>query len=165
MARSCAHHAERPAAEVLGARAYCAACREARLGATRALGSRAQPSECFARWLGDERWLALESGAAAHWLAHELGLRPPAGRPSCAAGFAIDRADVLAGRRELVGEAPRAGDLWVDLDAEGCGIVQSAQREGERGIAIAIRHLRAFPARPERADFYLQLGGRGRFFR
>jgi len=133
--------------------------------ATRTLGTRAVPSECFARWLGEERWHALDAGAAAHWLAHELRIHPAAGRPSCAAGFAIDRADVLAGRRELGGEPPRAGDLWADLDAEGCGVVQTARREGERGIAIAIRRLRLLPARPESADFYLELGGKGRFFR
>ncbi|HXX48903.1 MAG TPA: hypothetical protein VEN47_11770 [Myxococcota bacterium] len=161
----CAHHPERAAVEELGSRAYCAACRDALARATRALETRARPGECFARWLGQERWHALDSGAAAHWLAHELRIRPAAGRPTCAAGFAIERTDVLVGRRELGGDAPRAGDLWLDLDAEGCGIVETARREGERGIAIAIRRLRLLPARPETADFYLQLGGKGRFFR
>ena len=115
--------------------------------------------------MGDDRWLALESGAAAHWLAHELRAIASPGRPACAAGFAIERADLLATRRELGREPPRAGDLWADLDAEGCGIVVNSRRDESAGIAITVRHLHPLPAREESADFYLQLGGRGRFFR
>jgi len=161
----CAHHPEREGAETLGARAYCASCRDARALATRGLELRAQPSACFATYAGDELWLALPRGAPAHWLAHELDVRAPVARPACAAGYAIERSDVLGGRREVRGEPPRRSDLWVDIDAEGCGVVVRAQPDETRGFSISIRHLRPSPARESSDDFYLQLGGRGRFFR
>jgi hypothetical protein len=161
----CAHHPDRPAAETLGARAYCASCRDARGLATRGLELRARPADCFASYAGGDRWLAFPRGESAHWLAHELGVRAPPGRRGCAAGFAIERADVLAGRRELRGEPPRAADLWVDLDAEGCGIVMRVEPHETRGFSISVRYLQALAAREMHADFYLQLGARGRFFR
>jgi len=161
----CAHHPEKAGVERLGARVYCASCRDARALATRGLELRAQPSTCFATYAGSGRWLALLHGAPAHWLAHQLGTRAAAARPGCAAGFAVERGDVLAGRHVLHGEPPRAGDLWVDNDAEGCGIVVRAQRHETRGFSISIRHLQPLPARESSDDFYLQLGGRGRFFR
>ena len=130
----------------------------------RALAVSALPSDCFAAPAGDADWRPLARGAAAHWLAHELGQWAPLGRPACAAGFAIERGDLLHGRRPAVGP-PRAGDLWLDLDAEGCGVVASVRAHEARGIAIAIRHLHPLPARPELRDFYLDLAGRGRFFR
>lgn len=87
------------------------------------------------------------------------------GRPACAAGFAVDRADVIGSRRELRGEPPCKADLWVDLDPDGCGMVVRAARDESRGFAISIRHLQGPPARESTDDFYLQLAGRGRFFR
>lgn len=164
-APSCAHHPERPAVEALGARAYCAGCRDARALATRGLELHARPSECFATYAGADRWHALARGGPAHWLAHELGVRAALARPACAAGFAIERADVLAGKSELRGEPPRRADLWVDLDAEGCGVVVRVERHETRGFSISIRHLRPLSARESIDDFYLQLGGRGAFFR
>lgn len=151
--------------ETLGARSYCAGCREARGLATRGLEIRANPAACFASYAGADRWLALAGGESPHWLAHQLQVRAPPGRPACAAGFAVARADLLAGRRELRGEPPRAEDLWVDLDAQGCGIVARVQPHETRGFSISIRHLQALPARESHVDFYLQLGARGRFFR
>jgi hypothetical protein len=109
--------------------------------------------------------MPLTSGAAAHWLAHRLGVLARPGRPGCAAGFALDRADVIGARREVRNEPPRSSDLWVDLDAEGCGVVVRAQRDETRGFSISIRRLQAAPARETTDDFYLQLAGRGRFFR
>jgi hypothetical protein len=164
-ASHCAIHRERPAVETLGARSYCAECRDARLGATQRLELRAIPSDCFASHLGAGRWLAFQRGAPAHWLAHQLGVRARPERPACAAGFAVERADLLAGRSRVSGEPPRAGDLWVDLDAEGCGLVCRSQRDETRGFAISIRHLCATPARELHSDFYLDLAARGTFFR
>ena len=125
---------------------------------------RALPSECFASPVGGDAWRALASGAPAHWLAHELGVRAPIGRPACAAGFAIERRD-LVGRRRPIASAPRRGDLWVDLDDEGCGVVAGVSADSSRGLSIAIRHLHPLPARAALGDFYLQMNGRGSFFR
>jgi len=162
--RACARHPDRSAAEALGARAYCAACRDARELAVRAIAVSALPSACFAAPVGEADWRPLASGAAAHWLGHELGAPAPPGRPACAAGLAVERGDLLLGRRPATG-SPRAGDLWIDLDAEGCGLVASVRPHDARGIAIAIRHLHRLPARVETRDFYLDFAGRGRFFR
>lgn len=162
---ACTNHPDRPAVERLGSRRYCAACRDSRLQVTRLLVMRAQPSECFASYAGAERWLPLTRGAPAHWLAHQLGAGARPGRPACAAGYALERAELLAGRKAVQGEAPRAGDLWVDLDAEGCGLVVSCQRHETRGFSIAVRYLEPLSARESLVDFYLQLAARGRFFR
>jgi hypothetical protein len=43
--------------------------------------------------------------------------------------------------------------------------VVNSRRDESAGIAITVRHLELLPAREESADFYLKLGGRGRFFR
>jgi hypothetical protein len=126
---------------------------------------RAQPAGCFARFIGGERWLALEAGGAAHWLAHELSARAPAGVTGCAAGLAVHAADVLATWRPVLGGPPRSGDVWVDLDGLACGLVASVAPDPERGLAITIRHLRSAPARVCIEDFYFQLHGRGRFLR
>ncbi|HTO69756.1 MAG TPA: hypothetical protein VMR31_07835 [Myxococcota bacterium] len=72
---------------------------------------------------------------------------------------------MVAARKEVKGAPPRAGDLWLDLDPEGCGIVVISRPDEARGFAILIRHLQALPAREVHSDFYLELGGRGRFFR
>jgi len=159
------NHAEREAVESLGLRAYCAECRTSRAEATCGSELRARPSECFATYAGAGRWLSPARGASAHWLAHELGQAAQPGRPACAAGFALERAELLLGRRELVRELPRPTDLWVDLDAEGCGVVVRVQRDETRGFAIAIRHLRPLPALELHSDFHGQLGARGSFFR
>jgi hypothetical protein len=161
----CANHPDRPAVERLGFQSYCAACRDALAAVTRSPALRALPRECFASYGGAERWLPLARGAPAHWLAHELGVRAQLGRAGCAAGHSLDRADLLAGRREVRGEPPRRGDLWVDLDAEGCGLVVAVQHAETRGFAISIRHLEPVSARDRVADFYAQLTARGRFFR
>ena len=130
----------------------------------RALELSALPSECFALPAGTDDWRPLARGAAAHWLAHELARLAPLGRPACAAGFAVERADLLLGRRPVEGP-PRAGDLWLDLDPEGCGVVASVRPDAARGLSIAIRRLHRLPARSELRDFYLDFAGRGRFFR
>ena len=70
----------------------------------------------------------------------------------------------MGSRRPVTG-APRAGDLWVDLDAEGCGVVASVRPDPDRGFAIAIRHLHPLSARTATGDFYLQFAARGGFFR
>ena len=129
----------------------------------RAAALHALPSECFATPAG-EGWRPLTTGAAAHWLAHELGVRAPHGRPACAAGFALERDDLIGSRQPVRGP-PRAGDLWLDLDPERCGVVASVRPDPDRGFAIAIRHLHPLPARPATGDFYLQFAARGQFFR
>lgn len=121
--------------------------------------------ECCATALGAPAWRTLAGSGAAHWLAHELKLRPLPPHARCAAGFAVRPAALLVGRRELVRELPRAGDLWLDLDDDGCGLVVVARRgEGEE-VEISIRGpvdaTRGVAAR----DFYRDLSGRGRFFR
>jgi hypothetical protein len=92
-------------------------------------------------------------------------VRAPTGRPSCAAGYALESAPLLAARRALAGVPPRPGDLWLDLDGSDCGLVAAVTPDPDRGLAIAIRHLRCPPVRICVEDFYFQLHGRGGFFR
>jgi hypothetical protein len=92
-------------------------------------------------------------------------VRAPAGRAACAAGCALEPEPLLAARRMLAGAPPRPGDLWLDIDRSSCGLVTSVRPDPERGLAIAIRHLRSRPARVCVEDFYFQLHGRGSFFR
>lgn len=132
--------------------------------ATRGAGLRAEPSECFARFAGGDRWIALEHGGAIHWLAHKLGLRAPAGGPCCAAGLAL-QADALLGAHRPFSGPPRPGDLWLDLDGASCGLIESVAADPQRGLAISIRRLRSTPARVCVEDFHFQLHGRGRFLR
>jgi len=162
---SCANHSDRQAVARLGFQNFCAACRAALAEITQRGPPRSLPRECFASYAGSERWLPLARGAPAHWLAHELGARARPGRPACAAGHVLEREDLLAGRKEVRGEPPRHGDLWVDLDAEGCGVVVGVRQGETRGFAISIRHLEPTSARDRVADFYAQLTARGRFFR
>jgi hypothetical protein len=162
---SCVHHPGRESIEAVGPLRYCESCRDARQRTTRGAEIRAHPAGCFARFVGGERWVALESGGPAHWLAHELGVRAPSGRTRCAAGFAVHARDLLATRHTVSGGPPRPGDLWVDLDERDCGVVAAVAADPERGLAITIRHLGSAPARVCIEDFYFQLHGRGRFFR
>ncbi len=161
----CLLHGDRPAAGAIGACAYCASCLEAIEVAVRGLPLGLAPRECCAAALPGGGWRALASWAGAHWLAHELGVRSLPAQARCAAGFAVRRADLLLGRRELVRELPRHRDLWIDLDDQGCGLVESARRSESSEVEIAIRAL-IDPARgAATCDFYRDLSGRGRFFR
>jgi hypothetical protein len=64
-----------------------------------------------------------------------------------------------------VRELPRARDLWVDLDDEGCGLVTSSRRGAGDEVEISIRGLIGPAGALGTCDFYRDLGGRGRFFR
>lgn len=66
--------------------------------------------------------------APAHWLAHELRSKAPAGVGSCAFGHPLDVDDVLFEWRRVVPLTPLAmGDVSVDLDA--CGVVVGVGRK------------------------------------
>ncbi len=162
---TCLIHRERRAGGAHGACAYCASCLAEIAAAVRSVPPSVLPRECAATALERAGWRALHGTGAAHWLAHELGLRPLPPVARCAAGFAVRRSDLLLGRRELERELPRPGDLWLDLDEEGCGRVLSARRgegdEVEISIQARIQGGLAAAAR----DFYRDLSGRGRFFR
>jgi hypothetical protein len=148
----------------LGHHGYCARCSESLRRSSLGLQLAALPSGCFARYAGSERWIAIRGGEAAHWLAHELGVRGATRDTSCAAGFALARSDVIA-KRQGLHALPVPGDLWVDLDSEGCGRVTRVQSDPVTGPRIWIRHLRSAPARVCEDDFYAHFSGRGGFFR
>lgn len=161
----CLLHRDRRAERALGSCAYCVDCLQQIAVALRGVLPGVLPRECAAIALGPAGWRALAGSGAAHWLAHELKLRPLPPLARCAAGFAVRRSDLLTGRRELVRELPRPGDLWLDLDDEGCGLVVAARRgegaEVELSIRAPVDGLLGVAVR----DFYRDLSGRGRFFR
>lgn len=162
----CLLHRDRRAEGAIGACAYCASCLQAIATALSGVRPGTMPRECAATALGESAaWRALAGSGAAHWLAHELKLRPLPPLPRCAAGFAVRRSDLLVGRRELVRELPRPGDLWFDLDEEGCGVVATSERREDAQIAISIRAPLVGSLHPSVHDFYGDLAGRGRFFR
>jgi hypothetical protein len=161
---SCVLHPARPAARTLGTRSYCADCLRGLEAAGRTVSPLVQPRECFATVRGTA--FAAPSGSpCAHWLAHELASLARPGRTACAAGFALEVADLLMTRRELERTLPGPRDLWVDLDNLGCGIVTEVRREDGGGIALSVRGLLAPGGRLDTVDFYRDLHGRGRFFR
>jgi len=160
----CSLHADRPGVWSEGARRYCERCRAGIEAALRAATPGAAALRCAAIFTGGDSWRPVPVPGAAHWLGHELRISIAPGRPGCAAGFAARLSEVLAGYRELGRELPQAGDLWVDLDGEGCGIVVSSRREGA-GADISVRG--ALVAKPALSvlDFYRDCGGRGHFHR
>ena len=161
----CLLHGDRRAAGAIGTCVYCASCLQEIAAAVRGLPLGLAPRDCFAAALPGGGWRAVTGSGAAHWLAHELGIRSVQAQTRCAAGFAVRRADLLLGRRELVRELPRQRDLWIDLDDQGCGLVESARRNDSSEVEISIRGL-VDPARGASVcDFYRDLSGRGRFFR
>ena len=161
---SCALHPARPAARTLGARSYCADCLRGLETACRGVPPLVQPRECFATVRGTG-FAPPPGSPCAHWLAHELSSSARPGRPGCAAGFALDLADLLLTRRELERTLPQPRDLWVDLDGQGCGIVTEVRREEGGEIALSVRGLLGPGGRLDTVDFYRDLHGRGRFFR
>lgn len=159
----CCLHPDRPAVFSEGDRRYCDRCRAGIEAAWRA----APPGNafrCAALYTGGDSWRPIAAPGAAHWLGHELGIGVAPGRPACAAGRAARVQELLSGCRELVRELPIAGDLWVDLDGEGCGVVTVARRD-ENGVEISIRG--GLTTRPQLGmlDFYRDCSGRGRFHR
>ena len=163
--QSCLIHGDRPAIAAIGVCSYCATCQHEIAASVRGLAPGVVPRECFATASSGGGWRALSGSGAAHWLAHELGIRPAQGLTRCAAGFVVHRADLLFGRRELVRELPRPRDLWIDLAEESCGVVVASRRDEPNGIEISIRGLVGASAGAGVCDFYRDLHGRGRFFR
>ena len=161
----CGLHRDRPAESAIGGFGYCASCRQEIAAAVRALPVGVVPRECFAVAASGGVWRTPAGSGAPHWLAHELLTRPTHASNRCAAGFAVRRADVLFGRRELVRELPRPRDLWVDLDAEGCGLVLKSVGAESGEIEISIRALIGSAGGVTVCDFYRDLHGRGHFFR
>ncbi|MEX2208194.1 MAG: hypothetical protein WEF50_18370 [Myxococcota bacterium] len=161
----CRLHRDRRAAGAIGSCAYCAACLQEIAAALRGVLPGVVPRECAATALGSAGWRGLAGSGAAHWLAHERKLRPLPPLARCAAGFAVRRADLLVGRRELVRELPRPGDLWLDLDEEGCGVVVSSRRGEDTEVELSIRAPIGGSLLAAVHDFYRDLSGRGRFFR
>jgi hypothetical protein len=160
----CCLHADRPGVASEGDRRYCERCRGGIEAARRAGTPGVASLGCAALYTGGDSWRPIQAPGAAHWLGHELRISVPPGRPACAAGRAARVSELLSGYRELVRELPGAGDLWVDLDGEGCGVVVLARRAAE-GVEIAIRG--GLVARPQLGmlDFYRDCSGRGRFHR
>jgi hypothetical protein len=161
----CTLHRDRRAAGAIAASPYCSGCLQEIAVALRGVLPRVVPRECAAVAHGSAGWRPLTGSGAAHWLAHELGLRPLPPHARCAAGFGVRRADLLVGRRELVRELPRAGDLWLDLDEEGCGVVVHARGGEGEPVEISIRAPLDAALGAGARDFYRDLSGRGRFFR
>lgn len=157
-------HRDRPGVFSEGERRYCERCRAGIEAALRAAPPGNASLRCSAFYAGGDSWRPIAAPGAAHWLGHELGIRVPPGRPACAAGRAARVPELLSGYRELVRELPSAGDVWVDLDGEGCGLVKSARRD-ENGVEISIQG--GLVHRPQLGllDFYRDCSGRGRFHR
>jgi hypothetical protein len=160
----CALHPDRPAPFAEGEGRYCERCRAGIEAARRSAPPGNAALRCSALYLGGDSWRPIAAPGAAHWLGHELDVRVSPGRPACAAGRAARVLELVGTRRELVRELPIAGDLWVDLDGEGCGVVQSVRR-AEEGVEIAIRGGLASRTLLGALDFYRDCGGRGRFHR
>jgi hypothetical protein len=55
------------------------------------------------------------------------------------------------------------GDLWVDLDGRGCGVVVGVDRR--EGLRVLIRHLDARRGNVSVSEFYEVFEGRGGFHR
>jgi hypothetical protein len=161
----CLLHRDRRAEGAIGSCAYCAACLQEIANALRGVLPGIVPRECAATALGGAGWRALVGSGAAHWLAHELKVRPLPPLARCAAGFAVRRADLLVGRRELVRELPQSGDLWLDLDDDGCGVVVTSRRAEGAAVEVSIRAPLTGSLYASVHDFYRDLSGRGRFFR
>jgi len=161
----CLLHSDRRADGAIGSCSYCASCRQEIAAAVRAVPPGVTPRECFAVALPGAGWRAPPGSGAAHWLAHELSAHPVHPHTRCAAGFAVRRADLLFGRRELIRELPRARDLWVDLDDELCGLVVKSASSESGDVEISIRGLLNVSGGAAVCDFYRDLHARGRFFR
>ena len=162
---TCLLHRDRPAASAIGGCSYCASCRQEIAAVAGRSAHTVTPRDCFAAALPGGGWRALAGSGAAHWVAHELGIRSASAQSGCAAGFAVRRAELLLGRREIVRELPLPRDLWVDLYDEGCGLVVAAGRSASNEVLISIRGLVDARGLTGALDFYRDLHGRGRFFR
>ncbi len=161
---ACANHPGRSCVEQFGKLALCEECRRGRLEATRGPHAAAAHAACAVWRAADGRWTPLRERAPAHWLAHELRIKAPAGAASCAFGHPLEVEDLLLQRRRVVAPTPLAtGDLWVDLDGRGCGVVVGVDRRD--GLRVLIRHLDARRGNVSVSEFYEVFEGRGGFHR
>ena len=161
----CVHHPAELSDTSVGGRHYCKSCRRAQMEAAGLVERHVQPRGCYLWRTGPERWSPLRGSAAAHWLAHELGIRSPLEIHRCLAGYTIQIKDLLRGRRELSSVPLRPGDLFVTLAEDHCGRIVALKRDPELGLRISIRHLDPRCPRVTVDDFYHHFQGEGRFFR
>lgn len=162
--KACANHPDRAPVEEFGELSLCDACRRGRLEAVATAHAVGAHAQCAVERSADGRWLPLRERAPAHWVAHELRIKAPAGAQRCAFGHPLELDEILRLRRPVSPPTPLAtGDLWVDLDGRNCGLVVGVDRN--HGLRVMIRHLEIEAGQVAMSDFYETFEGRGEFWR
>ncbi len=160
----CAYHPGRAPVERFGELPLCDECRVGRTQAARSFAPAFPYAECCVARAPNGAWSPLVDRAPAHWLAHELRAKARPGGAACAFGHPIDLDDLLRTRRPIEPPTPLcAGDLWIDLDGNRCGLVTGVDRRD--GLRVQIRHLDPEQGCARVVDFYEAFDGRGEFHR
>ena len=118
---------------------WCQKCYSTKAEAVSHVKAHVEPKACFVWKDGPSghQWRPIPGWGCAHWVAHQLGIKRGV---KCHAGYSINIADVISGRKKVDMKCCEVGDVWTTEDKGHCGVVRKVNKKGALVEDCSSRH-------------------------